>query len=182
MKKSTYVCLIRGINVGGRNIIKMDRLRKAFEALGYEDVRTYLQSGNVVFKAADRASEDLSRKIEKMILDEFGFPASVIVKTPEEIQQAIKRNPFLKGKRIDVSKLHVTFLDRAPEKAAFKGLDALIVSPEQFRYSGKEIYLYCPNGYGQSKLTNNTLERVLSTKATTRNWNTVNKVCEMSLE
>lgn len=182
MKKSTYVCLIRGINVGGRNIIKMDRLRKAFEGLGYEDVTTYVQSGNVVFKAGERASEDLSRKIEKMILDEFGFPVSVIVKTPEEIQQAIRRNPFLREKGMDVSKLHVTFLDRAPEKAAFKGLEALIVSPEQIRNSGKEIYLYCPNGYGQSKLTNNVLERILSVKATTRNWNTVNKLCEMSKE
>lgn len=182
MKRSTYVCLIRGINVGGRNIIKMDQLRKAFEALGYEDVRTYVQSGNVVFKAGERAPGDLARKIEKMILDEFGIPAYVTVKTPEEIQHAIKRNPFLKKKGMDVSKLHVTFLDRAPGKAAFKGLEALIVSPERFRYSGREIYLYCPNGYGQSKLTNNTLERILSVKATTRNWNTVNKVCEMSLE
>ncbi len=182
MEKSTYVCLIRGINVGGQKIIKMEQLRKAFEALGFEDVRTYVQSGNVTFKARQQAPGDLSMKIEKMILGKFGFPVSVIVRTPEEINHAIKRNPFLKERGIDVSKLHVTFLSCAPEPAAFKALDAIIESPDEFRHSGKEIYLHCPNGYGQSKLTNNVLERVLSMKATTRNWNTVNKVYQMSRE
>src|SRR5258708_37695757 len=178
MKKSTHVCLIRGINVGGRNIIKMDRLRKAFEALGYEDVRTYVQSGNVIFKAGERAPGDLSAKIEKMILSEFGFPVSVIVRSAGEMNQAVERNPFLKQKGIDVSKLHVTFLPRALEKAAIRALAALAVPPEQLRCSGSAIYLYCPNGYGTSKLTNNILERVLAMKATTRNWNTVNKLSE----
>ncbi len=178
MKKSTYVCLIRGINVGGRNIIKMDRLRKAFEALGYEDVRTYVQSGNVIFKSGGRAPENLSTKIEKMILGEFRIPVSVVVKTSEEMNQAVGLNPFLKQKGIDVSKLHITFLPRDPEKAALKALDALAVPPEQLRCSGSAIYLYCPNGYGTSKLTNNILERVLAMKATTRNWNTVNKLSE----
>jgi uncharacterized protein (DUF1697 family) len=180
MKKPTCVCLIRGINVGGRNIVKMDRLRKAFEALGHESVRTCVQSGNVFFKSGGRAPGDLARNIEKMILDEFGFAVSVIVKTSEEIQQATKRNPFVKEKGIDVSKLHVTFLSGDPGKAASKALDAIVEPPDQFRCSGGEIYLYCPNGYGRSSLTNNALEKVLAMKATTRNWNTLNKLREMS--
>lgn len=182
MKKSTYVCLIRGINVGGRNIVKMDRLRKAFEGLGYEDVRTYVQSGNVIFKTGGRAPAELSAKIERMILDDLGFLVSVIVKTTEEMNQAVERNPLLKQKGINVSKLHVTFLPRDPEKVAVKALAALAVPPEQLRCSGSTIYLYCPNGYGKSKLANNILEKVLAMKATTRNWNTVNMLCELSLE
>src|SRR5260370_22706158 len=138
MSKSTYICLIRGINVGGKKIIKMEQLRKEFEALGFEDVRTYVQSGNVIFKAGARAQDDLSIKIEKMILGKFGFPVSGIVKTPEEINQAIKKNPVFPEKGIDVSQLHLTFLDGAPEKAALRALDALIVPPEQVRYSGSE--------------------------------------------
>lgn len=182
MKKSTYVCLIRGINVGGRNIVKMDRLRKAFEALDFEDVTTYVQSGNVIFKTGERTPQALSTKIEKMIFDDFGFSVSVIVRTQDEINEALERNPFLKEKGIDVSKLHVTFLPHAPEKAAIKALAALAVPPEQLRCSGSTIYLHCPNGYGKSKLANNILEKVLAMKATTRNWNTVNMLREMSWE
>ena len=179
--KSTYVALLRGINVGGHKAVKMDQLRNAFEALGFEDVTTYVQSGNVVFNAPTQASEDLSKKIEEKILREFGIAVPVTVKTAGEMNAVIRNNPFLQEKGIDLSKLHVTFLSHAPEKTALKMLDAIAATPDQFRSSSKEIYLYCPNGYGKTKLSNNALEKVLSVRATTRNWRTVNQLYEMTL-
>jgi uncharacterized protein (DUF1697 family) len=96
---STYVALLRGINVGGHKLIKMDQLRKAFEGLGFADVATYVQSGNVVFKAPQKASDDLSKKIEEMLLRRFIMSVPVIVRTAEEIDEVLKNNPFLKEKR-----------------------------------------------------------------------------------
>jgi uncharacterized protein (DUF1697 family) len=179
--KSTYVALLRGINVGGHKAVKMDQLRNAFEALGFEDVTTYVQSGNVVFNAFTKASENLSKKIEEKVLREFDISVPVTVKTAGEVNDVIRNNPFLQEKGIDLSKLHVTFLSHAPEKTALKMLDVIANAPDQFRSSGKEIYLYCPNGYGVTKLSNNALEKVLSVRATTRNWKTVNRLHEMTL-
>jgi uncharacterized protein (DUF1697 family) len=179
--QSTYVALLRGVNVGGHKAVKMDQLRNAFEALGFEGVKTYVQSGNVVFNAQKQASEQLSKRIEEKVLREFGIAVPVTVKTAGEMNAVIRNNPFLQEKGIDLSKLHVTFLSHAPEKTALKMLDAIAATPDQFLSSGKEIYLYCPNGYGVTKLSNNALEKVLSVRATTRNWRTVNQLYEMTL-
>ncbi len=146
----------------------MEQLRKSFEALGLGDVQTYVQSGNVVFKAPKQSSEILSNKIREKIARDFGFSVPVIIRSSEEVRRAIKNNSFLKQRGIDSSKLHITFLSKAPEKDRLN--------------SGTEVYLYCPDGYGRTKLSNNALERVLGVTATTRNWNTVNKLHEMSLK
>src|SRR5712692_5402783 len=180
MKIETYIALLRGINVSGHKIIKMDELRKSFGALGLGDVQTYVQSGNVVFKAPKQSSEILSSQIREKIARDFGFSVPVIIRSSGEVRRAIENNPFLKQRGIDSSKLHVTFLSKAPEKDRLKALEALTAKPDQFRYSGAEVYLYCPDGYGRTKLSNNVLERVLAVNATTRNWNTVNKLYEMS--
>ena len=182
MRTQTYVSLLRGINVSGHKIIKMEPLRKSFEALGLGDVQTYVQSGNVVFKARKQSSEILSNKIREKIARDFGFSVPVIIRSSEEVRRAIENNPFLKQRGIDSSRLHVTFLSKAPEKDSLKALEALTARPDQFRYSGREVYLYCPDGYGRTKLSNNALEKVLGVTATTRNWNTVNKLYEMSLK
>jgi uncharacterized protein (DUF1697 family) len=176
-----YISMIRGINVGGQKKMKMDQLRESLEILGFEQVRTYVQSGNVIFQAAKCSPIDLSRKIAQRILSDFGYSVPVISKTAEEIDKTIKNNPFVKKAGIDSSKLHVTFLSEVPTPSALKKLDELTSGLDQFRRCGKEVYLYCPNGYGNTKLSNNTLERILSVTATTRNWNTVNKLYEMSL-
>jgi uncharacterized protein (DUF1697 family) len=177
--KTTYVCLLRGINVVGHKIIKMDRLRAAFEALGFADVKTYIQSGNVVFKAPAQSSEKLAKRIGEAVLSQFGFSVPAMVKTPEEVGAVIKNNPFLKEKGIDSSKLHVTFLSHAPEKTAVKMLDAIAADPDRFRCSRETVYLHCPNGYGETKLSNNAFEKMLAVRATTRNWKTVNKLHQM---
>jgi uncharacterized protein (DUF1697 family) len=158
----------------------MDQLRKAFEGLGIEDVATYVQSGNVVFKSPKKTSADLCKKIEEMLLRRFSMSVPVIVRTAEEVDDVLKNNPFLKERSIDLSRLHVTFLSHTPQKAAMKGLDAIAAGPDRFHCRGQEIYLHCPNGFGGTKLSINAFEKVLAVGATTRNWNTVNKVHEMA--
>jgi len=174
--------MLRGINVGGHEKVPMKQLRAMFEALGFDQVRTFIQSGNVVFNAAKISPLNLSKRIEARILEEFGFAVSVLTKTSEEMGKAIQANPFLREKGIDTTKLHVSFLAEAPAVAGLKKLESLDAGCDQFRASGHEIYLYCPGGYGQTKLANNALEKMLSVSATTRNWNTVNKLYEMSCQ
>jgi uncharacterized protein (DUF1697 family) len=176
----TCVALLRGINVGGHKIIKMDQLRNAFEGLGFEDVATYVQSGNVVFKSPEKTSADLAGKIEQMLLRRFNMSVPVIVRTAEEVEDVLRNNPFLTERGIDVTRLHVTFLSHTPQRAAIKGLDAIAAGLDRFHCRGQEIYLHCPNGFGGTTLSINAFEKVLAVGATTRNWNTVNKLYEMA--
>jgi uncharacterized protein (DUF1697 family) len=178
----TYISLIRGINVGGHKTVKMEELRKAVEKLGCERVRTYVQSGNIVFRAAKHSPAALSRKIEAVILKKFGHEVSVITKTPEDFEAAIRDNPFLKEKAIDISKLHVAFLSGRPEASALKKLEGFPCGDDKFHCQGDIIYLFCANGMGQTKLTNTALEKLLSVRATARNWRSVNNLHQMALD
>ena len=175
---ATYVALLRGVNVGG-NILKMDRLRELCAKLGAKNPRTYVQSGNLVFEAVGSASE-WTAKLEKKLAGESRLPVSVIVRTAAEMSAVLVGNPFLREKGIDTARLAVTFLQSVPAKPALAALAALKIGTERFHCAGKEIYLHCPDGFGNAKLY--TLEKVLGQKTTTRNWNTVTKLCEMSAE
>jgi len=181
-KEMTYVALIRGINVGGSKIVHMEPLRKELGAMGLHDVKTYVQSGNVVFKTPQQACDKLSRQIEEMVSKRFGVSASVIVKTAEDVCAAVKNNPFLKEQGADVTKFHVTFLSAVPQKDALKKLKDLSFPPERFCCVASEIYLECPNGVGQSRLPIQLFEKLLGVRATSRNWRTVNKLAEMCSE
>ena len=153
-----YIALLRAVNVG-QNVIKMERLRELWSQCGCKNVTTYIQSGNVVFEA-EGSPANWSQAIEQRLAGETRLPVSVILRTPAELKGIIARNPFLRD--------------------ALKKLSAVNAGGDQFRLSGKEVYLYCPEGYGRSKLSNAALERALSVKATTRNWNTVNKLDEIA--
>ena len=177
-----YIALLRGINVGGNKPIKMDELRKSFEALGLDQVATYIQSGNVVFKASKVSSSSLSRKIEEKILGDFGHSVSVILRTADEMKQTIANNPFLKDRGIDPTRLHVTFLSDAPSSSALEKLEKMKMKPDRSCCLGKEIYLYLPNGTAQSTLMKTPLDRMLSVVTTTRNWNTVNQLLQMCVD
>jgi uncharacterized protein (DUF1697 family) len=177
-----YISMLRGINVGGHKRIKMDDLRKSFEALGLEKVETYIQSGNVVFKAGKLSTPVLSQRIEKQILRDFGFSALVISRTADEMGKAISSNPFLRVREIDPQKLHVTFLSEAPRPAALKKLADLTAAPDQCRSLDREIYFYLPNGVFQSVLMKSPVDRILSVVTTTRNWKTVNQLLRMCEE
>src|SRR4051812_32408943 len=172
----TYVALLRGVNVGGKTL-KMEPLRGAFEQGGFSDVRTYVQSGNVVFATAKTSSTRLSQAMEKRILADFGLSIRIVVKSLKQLEEITQRNPFLKDKAIDQSKLHVTFLSAIPTipgATAARDLGALATNGERFHLFDQQIYLYCPGGYGRTKLSNNAIEKKLKVVATTRNWRTVN--------
>jgi uncharacterized protein (DUF1697 family) len=174
----TYIALLRGVNVGG-NILKMDRLRELCAKLGAKNPRTYVQSGNIVFEGQGTASH-WAATLERKLAGESRLPVSVMVRTAAEMSAVIGGNPFLKEKGIDTKRLAVTFLQQAPAKPALDALAALKIGSERFHCAGKEIYLHSPHGFGDSKLYN--LEKVLQQRATTRNWNTVTKLCEMSAQ
>jgi uncharacterized protein (DUF1697 family) len=176
----TVVALLRGINVGGK-VLKMDAVRASFEALGFRDVRTYVQSGNVLF-AGKSSADAVAKKIAAKLQEDSGLKVSVIVKTGAEVGRIIRMNPFLRERGIDESKLHVSFLADVPTKAALSALSAIKSGSDLCRHSGTEVYVYCPDGYGRTKLSNNVLEKALGVVATTRNWNTVNKLYEMASE
>jgi uncharacterized protein (DUF1697 family) len=136
---STCVALIRGINVGGRNKISMAELTSVFESLGHEDVATFIQSGNVVFRSGSDDEAAIARRIEKQLADDFGLDVSVLLRTPSELSQVAGSNPFLAGET-DLSRLHVLFLDILPAASAVAGLDPSRSAPDRFSVHGREIY------------------------------------------
>lgn len=174
-----YVALLRGVNMGPHKRMKMDRLRASFEALGFEQVQTYIQSGNVIFKAAKASPQTMAKKIEDRILADFGFPAPVVIRTQTEMERTIAGSPFIKRKGIDPTKLHIIFLRVAPDPTAMKELANLTTAPDESLCAGREIYLHLPNGMSKSTLMNNSLERRHLKGATTRNWQTVNNISDM---
>ena len=177
-----YIALLRGINIGPHKRMKMEKLRASCEALGFAGVKTYIQSGNVIFKAPKLSPAALSKKLGECILKDFGFSSEIISRTREEMKAIIDGNPFMKERDIDPSKLHVVFLSQPASPTALKRLRDLTIAPDGVSYSDKEIYFYFPNGVSGSSLWKHSLDRVLSVSGTMRNWNTVNKLYEMAVE
>ena len=175
-----YICILRGINVSGHKLIKMDALKKLFEELKFQNVRTYIQSGNVVFESKKVDTKSLENKIEKQILKTFGFEVPVLVKEKDEFKKVIDHNPFLTKRNEDDSKLHVTFLSSEPDTANISKLSDIKFNNDEFVISEKSIYLFCPDGYGNTKLSNNFFENKLKVSATTRNWKTIVELGRMA--
>jgi uncharacterized protein (DUF1697 family) len=176
----TYISLLRGINVGGQKKIKICELQVLYESLGFNQVKTYIQSGNLVFNSDINNAEEIEKLIEEKIKEVFNLNVSVIVRTRNEFKQIIQRNPFLKEKASERDKLHVTFLLNIPNDQSVRKLNLVKDKDEDYKVIGKEVYLYCPNGYGRTKLTNSIFEAKLNVKATTRNWMTVNKLSKIA--
>lgn len=174
---NTFVALLRGVNVSGRNALPMAELRAALSALGLEDVTTYLQSGNVVFGSGGETPY-LAAAVEQRIAEAFGLSIAVLVRTPAELRKTASRNPFLRDEP-DLTKLHVVFLDVEPAASAQAKLDPDRSPPDRFSLHGREIYLHLPNGAGRSKLTIDYFERRLGVRATARNWKTLTKLIEL---
>ncbi len=172
-----FISILRGINVGGSRIVPMKELKSLYEEMGFKNVITYIQSGNVIFEA--NKLSNLPDKIEKKIKEKFQLEVPVIIRSVDEMRNAISANPFIKQKGIDISKLHITFLAEAPKKTEMENIKKYDYSPDKFIVLDKEVYLYCPNGYGTSKLSNSFFENKLKVKATTRNWKTVKKLAEL---
>lgn len=173
-----YVALLRGINVGG-NTLKMERLRALCGELRFTNVRTYMQSGNVIFESSESAASCV-KTLEEKLVGESRLPVSVILRTPKDLENVLKSNPFLKEKAIDETRLYVTFLPKAAPKEGVQKIGLIKAGSDRFEVVGKEIFLHCPDGYGETKLSNTAIEKALGLRTTTRNWNTVNKLLEMA--
>jgi len=174
----TYVALLRGINVGGKHVLPMKQLVEIFTSAGCGNVRTYIQSGNVVFTAPPKVAKALPALLSKRIAERFGFSVPVVLRNREELAQAARDNPFLKA-GLPQPTLHVYFLADLPSADAVKSLDPQRSAPDAFHVSGREIYLHMPNGMARTKLTSAYFDSRLKTVCTARNWNTVLKLLEM---
>jgi uncharacterized protein (DUF1697 family) len=176
---NTFIALLRGINVGGKNMIPMPELKSLFTSMDFEDVSTYLQSGNVVFSSSTGDAQALAVAIEERIDEAFGLGTTVLLRTPAELAAIADSNPYL-GREADLSKLHVVFLSRPPKADAAAKLDPARSPPDEFAVRGREIYLHLPNGAGRSRLTMDYFEKRLGVRATARNWKTVTKLLELT--
>lgn len=172
-----WVSMLRGVNVGGHNRIKMADLKSLYEAQGFTAVATYIQSGNVTFTTPQRSALRLSKQLADAIHDTFGFSVPVILRSIGEMNTVIAQCPFAPiDPAVDGTKYSVAFLASTPSPARIKSLAARVTVPEKAVVSGREVYLHYPAGTGQARLTNTILEKQLGTAATVRNWKTVLKL------
>ncbi|HAI76296.1 MAG TPA: DUF1697 domain-containing protein [Microscillaceae bacterium] len=171
---TTYIALLRGINVGGHRKIPMATLRQLCEALGWQKVQTYIQSGNLVFQSDD-VPESLAVALQQAILNHFGFEVVVIIRTAGELMQVLEAYPW--RDEAPEAQQYFTLLANEPDPS----LPPVVVdAPEKYHLDGLTVYLFCANGYGQTKMGNDFFERKLKQKATTRNRNTIVKLIEMA--
>ncbi|HEX3436209.1 MAG TPA: DUF1697 domain-containing protein [Pseudacidobacterium sp.] len=178
---AVVISMLRGINVGGNRKIKMDELKAVYESLKLEDVTTFIQSGNVVFRTKERNMDTVSKRIGDGIEKAFGFRSEVILRTADEMRRVIARNPFAEGKGIEPSKLLVWFLAAEPSvDARHNAMAAAVAVPEELRMEQREVYIYFPNGMARPKLSMPAVERALKVSGTGRNWNSVLKLMEMA--
>ncbi|MBI4519900.1 MAG: DUF1697 domain-containing protein [Gemmatimonadetes bacterium] len=176
---SVHIALLRGINVGGKHRLPMADLVAMFREAGCGDVRSYIQSGNVLFSADATLFRRVPGLISEAILDRFGFAAPVLTRSVAELADIAAHNPFVDD-GVDAKTLHVAFLLDRPGKARIAALDPDRSPPDEFVVRGREIYLRCPNGMGRSKLTAPYFDSTLQTTSTARNWNTVRKLLELA--
>lgn len=175
---NTFIAFLRGINVGGNNVILMQELRELLAASGFDNVQTYIQSGNVVFQSDARSKSELASAVSRSIEQRYGFAPSVYVLTADELQLAIKNNPF--AFRSDNPKaVHCYFLATPPEGDALARARLLAKESEACELLGSVFYLYAPEGVGRSKLAAGA-EKALGVSATARNLRTANKVLELA--
>lgn len=170
----TFVSLLRGINIGGHHLIRMPALKSLYESLGFADVTTFIQSGNVVFRTTRDDAGAIEEMIEKTIAKSFGFPVAVVVRTPSQLGKVIKESPYAGREGIDINRLAVAFLKSRPPAAHIRNLaTAAAKTTDEHVVAGSVVYLHCPNGFGKTLLTTTFLEKYLEVGTTARNWKTV---------
>lgn len=175
---TTYVALLRGVNVSGKNRVQMADLRALVETLGYERVQTYIQSGNIVFESSTRSAAKVADAIASAMTQELALDVQVLVRTSRELTTLLTTNP-LERRDVDSTKLHVTFLATSPAAATVHALDDVDAPPDEFAIVNREVFVHCPNGYGNTKLNNTFFEKKLGVAATTRNWRTVQTLASL---
>jgi uncharacterized protein (DUF1697 family) len=177
---TVLICFLRGINVGGHAIIKMDALRALFVSLKFEQPQTYVQSGNVIFKTSESDLELLATRIQEAIEKRFACRPTVVLRTVADLRAVVSNNPFAKRTNVETAKLHAFFLAARPARNATQSLRQLAIQPEELHLIGRELFIYFPNGVGKSKLPWARVDKALQTQGTGRNWNSVTKILEIA--
>jgi len=177
---SVVVAMLRAVNLGPHNRIKMEELRGVCGALKLRDAQTHVQSGNVIFRCDERDTSKLAKRIEDAIEKKFGFRCDVVCRTTAEMKKVVAKNPFAKRRDIHPGKLLVTFLSDDPGEEARASIRALKIDPEELWIEGRECFVYFPNGMGRSKFNWPKIGRMLKVAGTGRNWNSVTKMLEMA--
>ena len=176
----TYIAILRGINLSGKNKIQMADLKEKLSTLNFRNIRTYIQSGNVIFKYQEASQSDLAKMVEDAILKNYRYKVPTTVLTEDELMEIVSNNPFKNAKYVDENRLYVTYLFDSPLKENIEKLIETSYLPDKIAFKNKTIYLYCPNGYARTKYTNTFIENKLKLIATTRNWKTSNKLVEIA--
>jgi uncharacterized protein (DUF1697 family) len=177
---NTYVCLIRAINVGGHSVIKMPDLCKLFESLGFKDVSTYIQTGNVLFKAGETDRQKLARKIEQALEAETGYKTIVFILTAEDLEEAVKNNPFKGKNEAGEGRSHIVFLSAEPSKENTDKLLALQGEDFSFAVHKNFLYYFYPEKYAGHTRRSINLEKVLGVQGTARTYKVVDKLIELA--
>lgn len=168
----TYISLLRGINVSGKNPLKMNDLKKMYQELGLSNVVTYIQSGNVLFQSKETDAQKLQHMLANQIKIDFGYDISIFVLSYHQLEKIILHHPFLKDESNDNTFFHLTFLSHPPQRIDHESILDKKLPTEQIYIKDEVVYLYCPNGYGKTNLSTTFLETKLKVNATTRNWKT----------
>lgn len=176
----TYIALLRGINVSGQKLIKMTELKTMFETIGFNNVTTYIQSGNVVFSSTKIEVEEIQNEIKKAILKQFGFDVDVQVLESSQLKKIKEEHPFLKENEEQLKAIYYTLLAEKPDKDLVDELNKLVQTVEFFHIMDDVVYCFYPNGYGNAKWHNVFFEKKLKVSCTTRNFNTMQKLIELS--
>ena len=174
-----HLALLRGINVSGHNMIKMDALKTALEAIGFTNIETYIQSGNVFVETEEESSFGVGFKIKQEIFKTFGHEVPVIVIGKNDLELCFKNNPFLEQKDVDTKKLYVAFISKELSSSAINELKISQFKPDEAVIDGNKIFIKYDIGAGKTRLDQKYIEKKLNVTATIRNWNTVTKLLEM---
>ena len=179
---AVVISMLRAVNVGGHNKIKIDALRALYQSLKLRDAQTYIQSGNVIFRTDERDLVLLAKRIQSAIERKFGVRCEVILRTASELRKVMARNPFAARRGIDPSRLLVTFLASDPGAEAREEVLRIKTAPEELRMDGREVYIYFPSGMARPKVSWAVIEKTLKTPGTGRNWNSVTRLLERATQ
>lgn len=174
-----HLAMLRGINVSGHNMIKMDALKSMLDNCGFQNVETYIQSGNVFLESDDENANSVGFTIKQEIVKQFGYDVPVIVLSKVDLEKCLTNNPFFKEKNVDTKKLYVAFISKELNASALNDLKTSQFKPDEAFIDGNRIYMKLETGAGNTKLTQKYIEKKLNVTATSRNWNTVNKLIEL---
>lgn len=175
----THLALLCGINVSGQKLIKMEELRRCLEGVGFINVRTYIQSGNVFVTSEEADGNRVANQIREAILNSFGYDVPVLIIGKEDLQACLERNRFLDEEGVDLKKLYVSFISAEVPEQMVTQLNLNFIEPDKIQLDGRRIYLKYHSSPANTKLDNKWIEKSMNVISTTRNWNTVNKLLEM---